>query len=113
MTIGVKCRRAGGQECLHELVLARLAEEEPVVGLVLLRIVATWMMWFLLSFMKRMYITPFHNPFRWPASIDTNYTFVIGTDYLGICSGVTARASGMQLHCCRDIRYPLKTNTGA
>ena len=30
----------------------------------------------------------------------------------GICSGVTARASGMQLHCCRDILYTLKTNTG-
>ena len=30
----------------------------------------------------------------------------------GICSGVTARASGMQLHCCRDTQYPLKINTG-
>ena len=45
-------------------------------------------------------------------SIDTTCTFVIGTYYLGICSGVTARASGMQLHCWYDIRYPLKTNTG-
>lgn len=36
MTIGVKCRRAGGQECLHVVVLARLLKEESVVGLVLL-----------------------------------------------------------------------------
>ena len=32
--------------------------------------------------------------------------------FWGICLGVKARASEMQLYCCRDIRYPLKTNTG-
>ena len=32
--------------------------------------------------------------------------------FWGMCSGVTARASGMQLHCCRDISYPLKQIQG-
>ena len=36
MAIGVKRRLTRGEKCPHKLVLARLIQEEPVVGLVLL-----------------------------------------------------------------------------